>query len=490
MDLLRRVTEGDRAAFEAIYCTYRQDLLSFVGQRYRSLDAGTVEDVVSKVFVRIWQREQPLSITKDARNYLKSVAKDVVADHLREQARFTKHSRGGPSSPTWHPETVTDQRELARRIAEALAALSQSNRQALELSQQGLSTKQIASHCGCTEKAVRRRVEKTREQLQLTLSRCGRMCVMLTGRADLCPARKKNFYCLKWLYMHHLREVARKNEKMGRGVLPVFCLYRVGGKIFWAKSMLQSADPSSPSTCPSWEILLRHVVQPEGLTHEECEQIVDHRAQCERCSGIYQALSEADERLYNEAAQAVGLPKRELKFTCSVEEGLADLWRRIEAEKAPQTRDGHRRTVLFHIGKFAAAIAACAGIMVISGWLFIDRSQTQTPDTAAPQGYAERVVDDERQPLALGRPVATQDQRQEILLGGIHQVVMNYDTTAVFDLNSQGSYQIQLSQGELYVEVVPGHAFEVTTPQARLTITGTKFDVKTNQAQTESLAQR
>jgi hypothetical protein len=46
-------------------------------------------------------------------------------------------------------------------------------------------------------------------------------------------------------------------------------------------------------------------------------------------------------------------------------------------------------------------------------------------------------------------------------------------------------YEIQLAKGELYVEVVPGNPFTVRTANARLAITGTKFDVRAEGDKTE-----
>ena len=95
------------------------------------------------------------------------------------------------------------------------------------------------------------------------------------------------------------------------------------------------------------------------------------------------------------------------------------------------------------------------------------------------------VTADGEQAIPLGQPVVTHgDEHAELLLDRQHKVVMNADTTATVDVEGE-AFTINLARGELYVEVVPGHAFEVTTPHARLTITGTKFNVKTDPSQTE-----
>ena len=238
--------------------------------------------------------------------------------------------------------------------------------------------------------------------------------------------------------------------------------------------MFQEAKQSDSPPCPQWELLLRHVVQPEALTGNQREQISGHIAECEHCADTYDALCEAEQSLWNEAAALAGLRKRELTFAHSAEEGLADLWARIEKDEVYQYRY-QVRTVIFRGGTFAAAVAACIALTVAASWLFSPRT---TPSIqVSPQGSAELITGNQRRALALGQPL-TSEGRQELLLAGMHRVVMNQHTTATFTVNSQGAYQIQLAAGELYVEVVPGHPFTVTTSNARLTITGTQFDVK------------
>jgi len=70
----------------------------------------------------------------------------------------------------------------------------------------------------------------------------------------------------------------------------------------------------------------------------------------------------------------------------------------------------------------------------------------------------------------------------------MHRVVINTDTSVTFEaatIGGQIRYDLQLARGELYVEVMPGHPVTVTTPNAHLIITGTKFDVRYDNHQTD-----
>ena len=100
---------------------------------------------------------------------------------------------------------IMEREELIRAVGRAVASLSESRRQALELSGSGLSAKQVAAISNCTENAARRRVQEAREELRLLLAPCGRSCVMGTESEEECPARKNTSCCLKWLYLNTLR---------------------------------------------------------------------------------------------------------------------------------------------------------------------------------------------------------------------------------------------------------------------------------------------
>jgi len=165
-------------------------------------------------------------------------------------------------------------------------------------------------------------------------------------------------------------------------------------------------------------------------------------------------------------------------------------------------RRGERKGTLARAAWQVGVLAAAASILIAIGisWFVVHKRNTsqRTPIAARTvgslAGFAELVTADGREPLTLNRPVTTAAQPQEILLGGMHRVVMNRNTTASFSAEPRRttgpragkiSYEIQLAQGELYVEVVPGHPFIVKTANARLDITGTKFNVVADGDRTE-----
>jgi len=250
------------------------------------------------------------------------------------------------------------------------------------------------------------------------------------------------------------------------------------------------------SACPPWQDLLRHVVQAERLTHQERDFVVDHIGRCPRCYDIYAALSDAEMELWDEAAKAAGTSTEEICFTRPPKHALADLQQRIARDTSAPRRKC-RPAVMLRVGRMVAA--ACI-LIVLGGWMAMHPGDSRRSDSGlvahngGSRAFAEWVTSEGHQPLALGQPVVSNSPSQEVLLGGMHRVVMKRDTKVTFaaavprghgDDSGNVLYEIRLARGELYVEVVPGNPFTVRTSNARLDITGTKFDVVADGDKTE-----
>ena len=204
-DLLRRASEGDRQAFEALYIRHRPGLFAFICTRYRqSLDYHTAEDVVADVFLNIWRGRSRLGSVRNFRAYLMRIAQDVVTDTFRASTAKAVELTQEVALQARPADGIMEREELTRAVGRAVASLSESRRQALELSA-GLSAKQIAEICNCTENAARQRIQDARKELGLILAPCGHSCVIGTENEEKCPAPKKDCCWIKWLYLNMLR---------------------------------------------------------------------------------------------------------------------------------------------------------------------------------------------------------------------------------------------------------------------------------------------
>ena len=260
---------------------------------------------------------------------------------------------------------------------------------------------------------------------------------------------------------------------------------------------------------------LLYIKGDPSLTPEQREAFEAHLLACPACAEEheenrwlcdllrrYGTISESTEQLLQNAGYEVeddwGCRKQYRPMT--VEEGWEDLKRRCPslAEACRrQERQKRRQKVLWRVGALAAA--ACVLVAVGIGWLTPragDSNLSSSAHSSALPASVELITPEGRKPLALNLPVDAADQPQEILLSGMHRVVMNRQTTATFKAARASTqqeaaagapqlrYEIELAQGELFVEVVPGHPFTVKTDNALLQITGTRFDVRAEPGRT------
>ena len=241
-----------------------------------------------------------------------------------------------------------------------------------------------------------------------------------------------------------------------------------------------------------------------ALSREEREGFEQHLRACPACAAEY----EEDKQLTPLLKQYWSIKKAHEGHSISgeryrpmtIEESWEDLKRRCPSLAEACRRDERKRKLrrfVWRIGSIAAA--ACIVIAIGVSWFMHkgDSGQSQPSiavNAGSPAVFAELVTPEGRKPLALNQPITTGDQPQEILLGGKHRVVMNRNTKATFTLEPRRTegpyagkipYEIQLAQGELYVEVEPGNPFTVKTANARLDITGTEFNVETDGDKTE-----
>ncbi|MCY2953153.1 MAG: FecR domain-containing protein [Planctomycetota bacterium] len=220
------------------------------------------------------------------------------------------------------------------------------------------------------------------------------------------------------------------------------------------------------------------------ITGEQGDALAVHVACCPQCEkAFYRSVGMNEDGSFTAEMEAclAQLPAPRM----TVEEGWQDLLVRCTDLAEAYYREEHRRGIRQVFGGIGrvAAVAACLAVVLAGAWVLVGPSKCVSP--IAPRGYAQRVTETGRQGLTLGQRVRTETQRQEIWLGGMHRVVMNQNSSATFGISDQGTYEVELSKGELYVEVLPGHPFTVRTGNALLSVTGTKFDVKTDSQKTE-----
>ncbi|MGZ4563136.1 MAG: RNA polymerase sigma factor SigC [Mycobacterium sp.] len=162
-ELALAAARGNDRALEAFIKATQQDVWRFV--TYLS-DAGSADDLTQETFLRAIGAIERFSGRSSARTWLLSIARRVVADHIR-------HVQSRPrAAPGADPEHVLRGDRHARgfedlvEVTTMIASLTAEQREALLLTQLlGLPYADAAAVCGCPVGTIRSRVARARDAL-------------------------------------------------------------------------------------------------------------------------------------------------------------------------------------------------------------------------------------------------------------------------------------------------------------------------------------
>lgn len=162
-ELALSAARGNARALEAFIRATQQDVWRFVA--YLS-DAGSADDLAQETFLRAIGAIERFSGRSSARTWLLSIARRVVADHIRHLQSRPRAALGAD------PELVARGDRHARgfedlvEVTTMIAGLNPEQREALLLTQLlGLPYADAAAVCGCPVGTIRSRVARARDAL-------------------------------------------------------------------------------------------------------------------------------------------------------------------------------------------------------------------------------------------------------------------------------------------------------------------------------------
>jgi RNA polymerase sigma-70 factor, ECF subfamily len=147
-ELLARVAERDRAAFEILYGRYVRPVFGLALRRLG--DRGHAEDAVQEAFAAVWRSAATYRPERGAAGgWLYTVARNAIVDRLR---------RNGPAAGAELPELVSaepgpaqraEDSDTSWRVHRALEELQPREREVIELAYwSGMSQSEVADYLG------------------------------------------------------------------------------------------------------------------------------------------------------------------------------------------------------------------------------------------------------------------------------------------------------------------------------------------------------
>jgi RNA polymerase sigma-70 factor (ECF subfamily) len=146
-ELIQRIGDGDREAFDSLYERYARPVYGFALRRLR--DRGQAEDVAQETFASVWRSASSYRPDRGpGAAWLYAVARNAVVDRIRVNARANPNlppETGSEAAPDEHVQNDW----LAWRVHRAFAELPDTERSVLELAYWGgLSQSEIADFLG------------------------------------------------------------------------------------------------------------------------------------------------------------------------------------------------------------------------------------------------------------------------------------------------------------------------------------------------------
>ncbi|PRO66270.1 RNA polymerase sigma factor [Alkalicoccus urumqiensis] len=173
LHLYERIVRQDADALEALYDKYEKLLYSFAWKL--TGDAGTAEEVVQEVMMKLWKGTAGYQADKGKfSSWLLTMTRNAAIDLLRKKKRRdeqTVHQETEPSSDSPAVEDLVEWKEKREEIKGAMMKLKEEQRMVIQLIYfEGLSQQRTAEQIGIPLGTVKGRVRLALKHLREELA--------------------------------------------------------------------------------------------------------------------------------------------------------------------------------------------------------------------------------------------------------------------------------------------------------------------------------
>ncbi len=186
--LLKRLKEGDEAAFESIYWKYNSHVFNFINSLV--YDRILSEDITQSVFMKIWEKHESIDLDKGFDAYLFTIARNMVyketENRLLSESAFYALSQQQTNEDVLTEEKI-DADSLRLYIDKLIEQLPLSRKEIFKLSRRDhLSNKEIAIRLSISEKTVETQLYRSLRFLKQKLSDDHLLAILLVVLANEC----------------------------------------------------------------------------------------------------------------------------------------------------------------------------------------------------------------------------------------------------------------------------------------------------------------
>ncbi|RZS74287.1 RNA polymerase sigma-70 factor [Pseudobacter ginsenosidimutans] len=155
--LLLRIIEDDTRSFDQLFMEMYAPVFLLTSRL--TGDDESARDIVSDVFLQLWEKRKSLTHVKDVKAYLYVAARNRALNHLRKIRQTEKHEQhvsleteGEPASDDFLPALFST--EMIRVLHSAIRELPAECKKVMELTIDGQTTNEIAALLSISASAV------------------------------------------------------------------------------------------------------------------------------------------------------------------------------------------------------------------------------------------------------------------------------------------------------------------------------------------------
>jgi RNA polymerase sigma-70 factor, ECF subfamily len=172
VELIARIAEGDRKAFEELYHLYHRRLARFLTRLTKRYDVA--EEVINDTFWVVWRKAHTFRGESQPSTWILGIAYRKARNAFRSASRELPGENLEASPPPLTTDEPLRAQELRDWLVQALVQLPVEQRLAVELCYElGFSCEEIAGIMNCPVNTVKTRLFHARAKLQKLLPALG-----------------------------------------------------------------------------------------------------------------------------------------------------------------------------------------------------------------------------------------------------------------------------------------------------------------------------
>lgn len=171
-DLLKRLSQGDEAAFEQVFSIYYQQLVVFATKLVNDIDLS--RDLVQEVIVNFYEKRHSIEIHTSLKAHLYKSVRNRCLNYLKREQVIRTHHASIYTNKKDEEQVFYDlmeETELENRIFQVIKSLPKQCQKIFEMSRfEGKSNSDIAEELSISKRTVETQISNALKKIRLKLS--------------------------------------------------------------------------------------------------------------------------------------------------------------------------------------------------------------------------------------------------------------------------------------------------------------------------------